>query len=172
MVNGGIGALWNFTPYKIKVDENIVVQESGSSVMFAVYDATGLALGVNSIDFAYISPNVFKVDTSNTLERLKRQVLSPPGIPNRKISFISSLYNLKCFLSNLTLPTPLNNTRSERKAVIPLDATVAIATPATSIFNTTTKNTFSTILAKPPIMRKIKGLTVSPTARIIAALKL
>lgn len=36
MVNGGIGALWNFTPYKIKVDENIVVQETSLYAHLAV----------------------------------------------------------------------------------------------------------------------------------------
>ena len=36
MVNGGIGALWNFTPYKIKVDENIVVQETSLCAHLAV----------------------------------------------------------------------------------------------------------------------------------------
>ena len=36
MVKGGIGALWNFTPYKIKVDENIVVQETSLYAHLAV----------------------------------------------------------------------------------------------------------------------------------------
>ncbi len=36
MVNGGIGALWNFTPYKIKVDENVVVQETSLYAHLAV----------------------------------------------------------------------------------------------------------------------------------------
>ena len=36
MVNGGIGALWNFTPYKIKVNENIVVQETSLYAHLAV----------------------------------------------------------------------------------------------------------------------------------------
>ena len=36
MVTGGIGALWNFTPYKIKVDENIVVQETSLYAHLAV----------------------------------------------------------------------------------------------------------------------------------------
>lgn len=36
MINGGIGALWNFTPYKIKVEENIVVQETSLYAHLAV----------------------------------------------------------------------------------------------------------------------------------------
>ena len=36
MVKGGIGALWNFTPYKIKVDEKIVVQETSLYAHLAV----------------------------------------------------------------------------------------------------------------------------------------
>ena len=36
MVKGGIGALWNFTPYKIKVDENIVVQDTSLYAHLAV----------------------------------------------------------------------------------------------------------------------------------------
>ena len=36
MANGGIGALWNFTPYKIKVNENIVVQETSLYAHLAV----------------------------------------------------------------------------------------------------------------------------------------
>lgn len=36
MINGGIGALWNFTPYKIKVKENIVVQETSLYAHLAV----------------------------------------------------------------------------------------------------------------------------------------
>ncbi|MBR5324134.1 MAG: redox-sensing transcriptional repressor Rex [Muribaculaceae bacterium] len=36
MANGGIGALWNFTPYKIKVDENVVVQETSLYAHLAV----------------------------------------------------------------------------------------------------------------------------------------
>ena len=36
MTNGGIGALWNFTPYKIKVEENIVVQETSLYAHLAV----------------------------------------------------------------------------------------------------------------------------------------
>ena len=36
MVNGGIGALWNFTPYKIKVNDNIVVQETSLYAHLAV----------------------------------------------------------------------------------------------------------------------------------------
>lgn len=36
MVSGGIGAIWNFTPYKIKVEENIVVQETSLYAHLAV----------------------------------------------------------------------------------------------------------------------------------------
>ena len=36
MINGGIGALWNFTTYKIKVEENIVVQETSLYAHLAV----------------------------------------------------------------------------------------------------------------------------------------
>ena len=36
MVKGGIGAIWNFTPYKIKVNENIVVQETSLYAHLAV----------------------------------------------------------------------------------------------------------------------------------------
>lgn len=36
MVKGGIGAIWNFTPYKIKVDENVVVQETSLYAHLAV----------------------------------------------------------------------------------------------------------------------------------------
>lgn len=36
MVSGGIGAIWNFTPYKIKVDESVVVQETSLYAHLAV----------------------------------------------------------------------------------------------------------------------------------------
>ncbi|MBP3354301.1 MAG: redox-sensing transcriptional repressor Rex [Bacteroidales bacterium] len=36
MVKGGVGAIWNFTPYKIKVDENVVVQETSLYAHLAV----------------------------------------------------------------------------------------------------------------------------------------
>ena len=36
MVSGGIGAIWNCTPYKIKVDESVVVQETSLYAHLAV----------------------------------------------------------------------------------------------------------------------------------------
>lgn len=36
MVEGGIGAIWNFTPYKIKVNESVVVQETSLYAHLAV----------------------------------------------------------------------------------------------------------------------------------------
>lgn len=36
MVEGGIGAIWNFTPYKIKVNEGVVVQETSLYAHLAV----------------------------------------------------------------------------------------------------------------------------------------
>ena len=36
MVSGGIGAIWNFTPYKIKVEESVVVQETSLYAHLAV----------------------------------------------------------------------------------------------------------------------------------------
>ena len=67
--------------------ENIVVQESGSSVMFAVYDATGLALGVNSLDFAYISPNVFKTLTNPLIVNGVAGSSAKVILPGESISF-------------------------------------------------------------------------------------
>ena len=49
---------------------------------------------------------------------------------------------------------------------------VAIATPATPIWNTITKNKLNRTLTTPAMIRKYSGRLVSPTARKIAAPKL
>ena len=49
------------------------------------------------------------------------------------------------------------------------EKTVAMATPATPIFATNTKNILLVALITPAMIRYTKGLLVSPTARRIAA---
>ena len=62
--------------------------------------------------------------------------------------------------------------RNRITALTALALTVAIATPSTVIFSTSTKNRFSSTFSTPERARASRGVFVSPTLRKIAASKL
>ena len=112
-----------------------------------------------------VSPNELMEDCITTLEREKMHPCTPAGRPMRRISPSASLYSRRRRRRTLQCPLVRIRRTSTRAAEIACAIMVPSATPATSIWQTTTKKIFSPTLATPAAHRIKRGVFESPRAR-------